>query len=347
MSLVLSKAAWPEADRAMWKSLIQQGGPLDERGAMAHVRTTTLASLEPRYGRWLAWLAAADAAALQEIPADRATMARLAGWMEALAHTAPMTQVTFVSGTLRVLRAAAPDADWSYQRRLEARLRAAAGRGLQSCKHGRILSSGVLLEAGLRHAGTSAEAATTPLQAAKRRRDGTMVAMLALMPMRRRSFANLELGRSLHVLREEIIVALPGELTKTGVPWEAPVPAPVVPALRQYLDEVRPWLMARSFASHDYVWVDDRGRPYRGLDYFGMRIARLTTRLTGVRVPPHFFRYAAATTLARLSPDAARLIRPILAHSGFQTAERHYIYAQGIEAGRDYAAVIARLKRER
>ena len=64
-------------------------------------------------------------------------------------------------------------------------------------------------------------------------------------------------------------------------------------------------------------------------------------------MPPHFFRDAAATTLAQISPESARLIRPILAHSGFGTAERHYIHAGSIEAGRDYAAVIRRMKGDR
>lgn len=61
----------------------------------------------------------------------------------------------------------------------------------------------------------------------------------------------------------------------------------------------------------------------------------------------HYAEDAAATTLARISPESARLIRSVLAHSGFATAERHYIHAQTIEAGRDYASLITRLKKGR
>lgn len=61
----------------------------------------------------------------------------------------------------------------------------------------------------------------------------------------------------------------------------------------------------------------------------------------------HYTDNAAATSLARISPESARLIGPVLAHSGFRTAERHYIHAQTIEAGRDYAAVVQRLKKGR
>ena len=44
--------------------------------------------------------------------------------------------------------------------------------------------------------GPEADAATTQLEAAKFRRDGAMIALLAVMPMRRRSFVELELGTS-------------------------------------------------------------------------------------------------------------------------------------------------------
>lgn len=61
----------------------------------------------------------------------------------------------------------------------------------------------------------------------------------------------------------------------------------------------------------------------------------------------HYAEDAAATTLSQISPESARLIGPVLAHSGSRPAERHYIHAQTIEAGRDYAALVARLKKGR
>ena len=348
MSLILPIAAWPQADQAMWESLLVRGGPLDDCGALSHLRPTSLAALEDRYGRWLGWLTSTEPESLLEPPADRATMTRLLAWLDALGHVAPMSKLIFVGSTLRVLRAAAPDRNWGPHRHLEASLRFAAGRGSPERKRGRVLSSAVLLEAGVKLAGLQADTAKTELSSAKRRRDGTMIAMLALMPMRRRAFAGLRLGHSLYVTQNEILVALPGEMTKTGLPWEAPVPAQVAHLLRRYLSETRPWLMARAGQHHDYLWVDNLGAPYSfNLNRFGKKITTITTRITGVRVPPHFFRDAAATTLARMSPEAAQLIRPLLAHSRLDTAERHYIQAGSVEAGRDYATVIKRMKRER
>jgi integrase len=179
-----------------------------------------------------------------------------------------------------------------------------------------------------------------------RQRDGMMIALLALLPIRRRAFCELALGQSVHITEDEIMISLSEDMTKTGVPWEAAVPDQVAPALRRYITDVRPSLLARGGTGHNILWVGKRGE-IMGQDYIGARIGDVTLKTTGKRIPPHFFRDAAATTLSRISPESARLIAPVLAHSRSRTAERHYIHATTIEAGRDYAAVVQRLKKGR
>lgn len=344
MSLVLPRAAWPAADQIMWDALRKESGPLDNPGALAHLRQTSSNTLEVRYSRWMKWLDFTDPVALALPPEERASLTRLQHWLETLAHTKPMSQLMFIDGVLRVLRAAAPDQDWTMQLRLQKGLKRNAGRGDPARKRGRILSSEVLLKAGLAHAATDAADVPNLLKRMIRQRDGMMIALLALLPIRRRAFCELALDQSVHVAEDEIIISLSEEMTKTGVPWEAAVPPQVEAGLRRYIAEVRPALLARGGARHDILWVGKRGE-IMGQDYIGKRIGDVTLKLTGKRIPPHFFRDAAATTLARISPESARLIRPVLAHSGSRTAERHYIHAQTIEAGRDYAAIVRRLKK--
>ena len=194
MSLVLAFEAWPAADQRLWTDLIREGGPLDDRGALVHLRETSRKSLIICYGRWLAWMSTQDPSALDLPPADRATMERMRLWLEDLSHTRPMTQLSFVEGALRLLRKAHPDRDWSPHLRLQAVLKRRAGRGDPSRKQGRVLTLSVLFDSGLRHATVNADAATTELQAWRCRRDGTMVALLALVPMPRRTFMRLELA---------------------------------------------------------------------------------------------------------------------------------------------------------
>lgn len=219
-----------------------------------------------------------------------------------------------------------------------------AGRGDPARKRGRILSSRVLLDAGITLATERAAAAVTPLERMKRRRDGTMIAVLALMPMRRRAFSELELGTSVIVREDSLLIALSEEMTKTACPWEAEVPGEVAPLLHRYIEDVRPWLLARGDRTHNRLWVGKKGEELQPASIY-LRIGQHTKALLGVRVSPHLFRDAAATTLVRTTPQAARLVRPVLGHRGFETAERHYNHAQTIEAARDYAALI-RKKRE-
>lgn len=337
--LALPFDAWPAMDQQMWYGLFHHGGLLDDAGTLSHLRLTTQDMLSKRYGRWIGWLGRADLTALLQPPPQRFTADRLTGWLADLSHTSPVTQHMFVKSTLQVLKSVDSDRDWGLQDRAVQWLELKAKNHQSNRKDGRVLSSVVLFEAGLRYAGPDADAASTPLKAAKFRRDGAMVALLSLMPMRRRSFVELDLEKSFEVAKNHITVRLSGDMTKNGLPWEAPVPQSLVPVLRRYVEEVRPWLLSRGGQSHGRLWVDNCGAPYHA-NYFGYRISQITEHLTGIRVSPHLFRDAAATTLSRASPKDARLIRPLLAHASFGTAERHYIQASTIEAGRSYAEIL-------
>lgn len=343
MSLVLPKTQWPNADRSMWEAVFKKGDLLDGQGPMAHVRLTTQTSLEPRYGRWLEWLRVNEPQVLDMPPPQRATLDRLKAWLTALDHTAPITRLAYIEGVLRVLLAANPERDWSAHRKLRLRLKKQAGRGDQTRKKGRILSSKVLLDAGLNLALVAADETRSPIWRVIHIRDGAIIALLALLPIRRRALVGLRIGESIFFNDNTAALALPGSLTKSGVPWEVEIPAPVMPALNRYMLEARPTLLARGAQLHDSLWVGRKGTP---LSYSAIApaVKNGTERMLGTRISPHLFRDAAATTLARHSSQAAILIRPVLSHSSDRTAERHYNHAKTIEAGRDYAALIATLK---
>ena len=345
MSLILPFEEWPAADRDLWESLFTEGDPLDDEGPLVHLRPTSRQTLLLRYGRWLKWLTDEEPDVLAHNPLDRPTLEHLKGWLRALDHTAPTTRLMFVDGVLRIMRAAAPEQDWSAQTRLKSRLKHAAGRGDPARKRGRVLSSLHLLDAATMLADEARMWPEGGLWRATGLRDAAMVALLALLPMRRRSLASLHLEELILVTDERIVIALTGDLTKTGVPWEADVPPQSEPFLRAYLAEARPVLADRGAGDDPSLWLDRTGKGMSE-NYIGSRIGGATLRMTGVRVPPHFFRDAAATTLTRISPQAARLIPSVLGHKGPGTAEKYYNHAQTIEAGRDYAALVADRKKK-
>lgn len=334
---------WPAADQALWAALVRTGNPLDEAGGFSHMKATTLFTIRYNYARWLAWLRDSNPCALSEPPERRATPERLLAWMGSMSDLAPRSRATFVDGPIQVLSAAAPELDWRPHYRVRNRVQQEASRTDSTRKVGRVKSTAVLLEAGLELAGPRADAAATELEAMTHRRNGAMIAFLAMLPIRRRAFAGLELGRSVLVGPQSIDIVLSFDMTKTGVPWEAAVPKVIMPLLRRHIDEVQPYFLSRGSARHGYLWTDSKGKPLE-LNYLTQLIGRATQEMTGAWITPHLFRDAAATSLARLSPQHAALIRPLLGHQDFDTADRHYIQASSIEAGGRYASVIERLK---
>lgn len=174
--LSLAEVEWPEADRALWARLTAPPVPLEEPGALSHLRQSSLGTMRVAYGRWLGWLAQSEPVALEEDPVERATPQRLEGWSRSFAHLAARSRLTFIEQVVRVWSAAAPDADWTAARRLLRRPRHEAAFASSDRKTGRVLSSKVLFKAGL-HDFETAEADRAP-DAALRRRDGMMVAFL-------------------------------------------------------------------------------------------------------------------------------------------------------------------------
>lgn len=344
MRMSLPVTEWPMQDRLMLETLLQNGGPFDDRGAFADLRDPSVRLYTGGYARWLQWLCRNAPETLQDPPVSRATLVRMRDWLRSLSDVTPTSRMMFFTGALKVLKAMGPDTDWTAHTRHKNRLSQAAGRGDPKRKQGRILSSQVLLRSALAHAHKSVDPALTPLARAKYLRDSSMVAFLAVMPIRHRAFAALRIGHSLLLTEETITISLPCALTKNGQPWEADIPEPVAALLQRYLTEARPFLLSRSGKCHDYLWACDNGDPM-SYSYVGRKIPAITLTLTGKAIPPHFFRDCAATTMTRSSPNDAKLIRPILGHANFKTAERHYIQAGTIEAARDYNALVRRMRK--
>ncbi len=340
MGRALPCVDWPEVDRALFDALYDRGSILDGPGPFASHRPATRRTITFAYACWLGWLALRDPSAFGEAPVFRATPARLVEWVAERGDLSPVSLSSIVDAALKPLFAAAPNQDWSAQRRIIDRLQRRARRKVSARKTGRIRSSGELLRLGMALATANAGHPPASLGEARKRRDGAMVAVLALMPLRRRAFCGIELGRHLDPLPPYRITVDPG-LSKTGAVWSAELPAVLAPVLDDYLRHVRPYLASRSSSPDSALWLNDYGRrlaPNTMTD----RISAVTRRTLGVAISPHLFRDAAATTVTSESPKDARTVRDILGHKGFATMDRHYNHAKMIEASRRYAAMMGR-----
>lgn len=345
MSKCLPWHDWPTADRSAFEALFAKGSLLDDRGPLAHWRAPSRDAMKRQYGFWLNWVSQAKPEGLLLDPVERATSQRLRTWLTSMSTLAPATLLGYVGAVVRLCRSIDPDRCWTAHQAILSELHRAAKLRGSPRKAGRILSSDVLFEAGERLVRTNAGPITHPDQAV-RLRDGAVICLLAVMPMRRRALCELTLGKSLLVEGLQMTVCLDGAMTKNGQPWEAAVPDMLRDILALYLQVGRPALSARGSGNHDAVWLGRNGAPV-SINQFTRAIQIRTRQLIGVPVSPHLFRDAAATTLARTSSTATRMIKPILGHATTRIAEEHYIRADTIAAGRGLASALDKLRNDR
>lgn len=343
-SRILPLEEWPATDQEMWQRAIQQGGLFDDVGALSHLAEPTRGMIQSGYGKWLAWLSETQPEALALPPAERLQFERFVAFTEANAHLSPKSQHLYAANTLRLLYHCHPGKEWGPFWNVVKHLERQADEHVSPRKDGRILAGNFVLAKALELAGPIAEAANSPRQKALLQRNGTIIAFLALIPLRRRALTSLRLGESVVFDGDDIRIVTKPELNKTKTYWETLVPPSIAPALRHYIHETRHQLMARSGLDHDYLWVTKDGASISGTA-MGTLIRNQTRDLFGVPISPHLFRDIAATTLARTSPEAVGHIRALLNHNGHETAEKYYNHATALEVGRNHARLIDSIRK--
>jgi site-specific recombinase XerD len=196
----------------------------------------------------------------------------------------------------------------------------------------------VLVEAGLTLIAEAELSTQTELERARTARNGLMVALLALRPIRLKNFAALEIGRTFREIKGSWWIVLPGGETKSRRPGERRVPDYLNPAIGAYINQHRP-LLARSRTSASALWLSSNdGAP---MSYAGVaRVLSETTRSTiGVDVSPHLFRTAAASTAAVYGGSTPRLASALLHHTDPSVTEEHYNRATSVSAAQTYAEI--------
>lgn len=329
--------AWPEADRLAWTEAIAAGDIFDGRGPAAHWAATTLYNVMAAYGRYLAFLTASEPSALAEEPAKRLSVDRLARYLSHLAETAgTMGRHMFFAKLRDAVRVMFPGSVPQHLLRLVARLESECR---PRSKAPRIVTSTRLAALGtkLMEEPIGAEGKMTNAVAY---RDGLMIALLALRPLRLRTFSLMRVSTHLQRVGDEWRMVFEGPESKSGRPFEITVPQNLVSSLMYYLQKVRPKFTGAD--RHDGLWASTKGRPLTP-----NAIARVITERTrealGQPVTPHLFRHSAATTIAIFQPGRIGVARDLLGHSSLATTNAYYNKARSIDASRLYAGVVAGL----
>jgi integrase/recombinase XerD len=313
------------------------GDVFDGWGPAAHWAATTRYTVMAAYGRYLAFLAASEPSALTEHPVKRLTGDRLSSYLGHLAQTAGTVGRHMFFAKLRdALRVMFPGNVPQHLSRLVGRLES---EYRPRSKAERIVTSTRLAALGtkLMEEPIGAQGKITNVVAY---RDGLMIALLALRPLRLRTFSLMRVSTHLQRVGEEWRMVFEGPESKSGRPFETTVPQNLVPSLKHYLREVRSRFTGAE--RHDGLWASTKGRPLTR-NAIARIITERTRRAFGQPVNPHLFRHCAATTIAILQPSRIGVARDLLGHSSMATTNAYYNKARSIDASRLYAGVVAGL----
>ena len=248
--------AWPEPDRTAWTEAIAEGDIFDGRGPAAHWAATTRSAVIAAYGRYLSFLAASEPSVLAEHPVERLTEDRLICYLSHLAQSAgTMGRHMFFAKLRDAVRVMFPSKVPPHLSRLVARLE--SERRPRS-KAARIVTSARLSELGAKLM-KEAIGLDGEIKSAVGYRDGLMIALLALRPVRLRTFSLMRLNRHLRQVGQEWRMVFDGPELKSGRPFEITVPEIVVPCFEYYVREVRPKFTGAD--RHDGVWASTKGGP--------------------------------------------------------------------------------------
>ena len=229
--------------------------------------------------------------------------------------------------------------DWSWLRAIGSRL-AAQSQPLDRFDH---LVPGVhTLDLGI----TLMDQALDPASAGSARRDlqyrdGLIIAILSLFPIRRRSIAALTVER--HVVHDDAGISLllyPVD-SKSKRTESFRVPSELVPYFKRYLDDVRPRIVGAH--RHNGLWASNKQRPMSGSQIYRMARKRIQAAF-GKDMCLHDFRRSAATFTAMDAPKMIGLIPGVLQHASPDVSQKHYNLARGMKASERYNTTMSDLR---
>jgi integrase len=328
---------WPEADRKAWISACRPSQRLKRGGAASHMKVITRDDLARRYGYFLDCMDRRGLLDLDKAAGAHVTPEDVDVYVAELARR--VGSVT-AHGSIYKLRRACelidPARDLSWLADVEKDL-ALVMR--PRSKANRWVLTEVLIEAGLT---LIAEAENSrkmsKLGRARQVRNGLMVAMLAMHPIRLKNFADLEIGRNFVEIKGSWWIVLSASETKEGRPDERRIDDLLQPALDRYLKKYRPFL-AGADQSTTALWLssnDSVSMSYAGVE----RVLTETTRTTvGIAVSPHLFRTAIASSAAIHGGANPYLASALLHHTDYRVTEEHYTRASSISAGESLRSI--------
>jgi integrase len=290
-----------------------------------------------RYGAFLGFLQRTGRIEHTVTAAAQVTMPNVEAYVAEL--TARVRSVTVWNCIYKLRRAAqllAPTADFSWLAEIDKDLALVME---PRSKLDRLVFTNRLVEAGLTLVAEAQEFAKNDFGRARGVRNGIMIALLALCPIRIKNFASLEIGHTFKEASGSWWITLSRTDTKSGRPDERRVPAFLNPFIEVYLNQTRPVLLG-ACSPTNALWISSQTGRQMTAKNLGILISKLTLKILGVDVSPHLFRTAAASTAAAYGSSTPHLASAILNHTDPRVTDEHYNRAGSVNACKVYSEII-------
>jgi integrase/recombinase XerD len=243
-----------------------------------------------------------------------------------------------LEGLRGALRLICPGADWSWLLSLTKRIKAAAP-GTPRKYH--LVTSDRLYALGLE----LMDCAVADAEAAKRiskahafeYRDGLIIALLAVIPLRSRTLVALRVGEHLVKTGDLWALDIPAADTKTRRPLDYPISKELSARIDWYLERFRRRIPGAHM--HTGLWVSNKRRRMSAIAIYNA-VRRRTKKAFGFAVNLHRFRHAAASFWSIRDPVNVRGAKDLLGQASFGITEKHYIMGQSRLAGRVLAQAV-------
>jgi integrase len=331
--------AWPEKDRDLILALLQDGDPVGEESRAAHMSVATRIGLRAAHARFLGFLALEDPERLRLPPCTRLDREAIKAFVEHLRKSCRDTTIASTLHKLRlILNFISAEKDWSWLKTIATRIDA---RATPRPDHLHGITSAILFELGRKLLSEAEDSARATGRIRKldalAYRDGVIIALLAAVPLRRRTLAALTIHQHLVKIGSGWLLDIPAADTKNRRALEFPIPGELSASLDLYLARFRTAIPGAY--KHKGLWPSVKGFPMSGGAIYDA-VRRRTLERIGVQVNLHRFRGAAARLWSISDPANVRGAKDLLGHADFGTTQTHYVGAQSRLAGRALAKVL-------
>jgi hypothetical protein len=329
----LKPVDWSEADRIAWAAATQPGQRLKAGGRAGHLRPATQNMLEKAYGQFLGFCERSGRLDPSATAAGHIQKELIDGFIDELrARVSSVTRASWLQRVHRMARLLAPERDYSWLQDIASELKY---EERPRPKAHRIIDTTRIVGAGIKLMERAEKGGGTNLQRALLFRDGLMIALLGLCPIRLKNFAGLTIGS--HIRRDDTgwWIFLDRSETKTKRSDVRPVPPVLTSLLDRWVSHWRMFFLNPT----DALWPSIKGG-MMAYTHVGTTVSAITRRELGIDINPHLFRDCAVYSIATKAGRQMGIAPPLLQHTDSRVIQEHYNKGAMIEAARSLQSII-------